>query len=177
MKININTEVVEMMIFFWSSVAEKEKVAEPYIISVAERPEMKLIYDDEFKEEGVRSVLSAISNRELLNGGSKRDKRFWNNNMWMMEDLELPNMMAKPIKVLNVNHLIEKLNKEFPDNKKEILKVYIAPLHLDDHYIVDGNLIINFFRIMLPDGENAFIESMPIDDYIYEKLKEVLKNN
>ena len=49
MKININTEVVEMMIFFWSSVAEKEKVAEPYIISVAERPEMKLIYDDEFK--------------------------------------------------------------------------------------------------------------------------------
>ena len=73
MKININTEVVEMMIFFWSSVAEKEKVAEPYIISVAERPEMKLIYDDEFKEEGVRSVLSAISNRELLNGGSKRE--------------------------------------------------------------------------------------------------------
>ena len=95
--------------------------------------------------------------------------------MWMMEDLELPKHMAKPIKVLNVNHLIDELNKEFPNNDKEILKVYIAPLHMDDYYIVDGNLIINFFRIMLPDGENAFIDGQPIDEYIHDKLKEVLK--
>ena len=60
-------------------------------------------------------------------------------------------------------------------NNKEILKVYIAPLHMDDYYIVDGNLIINFFRIMLPDGENAFIDGQPIDEYIHDKLKEVLK--
>ena len=83
--------------------------------------------------------------------------------------------MAKPIKVLNVNHLIDELNKEFPNNNKEILKVYIAPLHMDDYYIVDGNLIINFFRIMLPDGETAFIDGQPIDEYIHDKLKEVLK--
>ena len=46
---------------------------------------------------------------------------------------------------------------------------------MDDYYIVDGNLIINFFRIMLPDGENAFIDGQPIDEYIHDKLKEVLK--
>ena len=176
-QIELNLEAVESMLYLWSALAEKEKVAESFFVDVANMYPMKAIMTKNFNEESVRKVLSAIQNRELLSDATKEEKRFWNNNMWMMEDLELPNMMAKPIKVLNVNHLIEKLNKEFPDNKKEILKVYIAPLHLDDHYIVDGNLIINFFRIMLPDGENAFIESMPIDDYIYEKLKEVLKHN
>ena len=173
--IKIDFDVLEMMIFFWESVASKDKMGDDYFMSIAEKPQMEVVYNDDFSKDSVRRVMSAISYREKLNNRTLSESRFWNNNMWMMEDLELPKLMAKPIKVLNVNHLIDELNKEFPNNNKEILKVYIAPLHMDDYYIVDGNLIINFFRIMLPDGENAFIDGQPIDEYIHDKLKEVLK--
>ena len=174
-QIELNLETIESMLYLWTALAEKEKVAESFFVDVAKQYPLKAIMNKDFNEESVRKVLSAIQNRELLSGASKEEKRFWNNNMWMMAHLELPKIMAKHLKVFNANNLIDELNKEFPNNDREILKVYIAPLHIDDYYIVDGNLIINFFRIMLPDGENAFIEGKPVDEYILEKLKEVLK--
>ncbi|MDD7731478.1 MAG: hypothetical protein SPI61_00935 [Ezakiella sp.] len=171
MKININTEVVEMMIFFWSSVAEKEKVAEPYIISVAERPEMKLIYDDEFKEEGVRSVLSAISNRELLNGGSKKDKRFWNNNMWMMEDLGVMQAMIDPMKQLNLQEDEGELSTKSGFDE---VNVIFVPGTTDFFKVVDNNLVVNFFKIAVDifggTGEVTF-DGKSLKDAIEEKIK------
>lgn len=171
MKININTEVVEMMIFFWSSVAEKEKVAEPYIISVAERPEMKLIYDDEFKEEGVRSVLSAISNRELLNGGSKKDKRFWNNNMWMMEDLGVMQAMIDPMKQLNLQEDEGELSTQSGFDE---VNVIFVPGTTDFFKVVDNNLVVNFFKIAVDifggTGEVTF-DGKSLKDAIEEKIK------
>lgn len=171
MKININTEVVEMMIFFWSSVAEKEKVAEPYIISVAERPEMKLIYDDEFKEEGVRSVLSAISNRELLNGGSKKDKRFWNNNMWMMEDLGVMQAMIDPMKQLNLQEDEGELSTKSGFDE---VNVIFVPGTTDIFKVVDNNLVVNFFKIAVDifggTGEVTF-DGKSLKDAIEEKIK------
>lgn len=171
MKININTEVVEMMIFFWSSVAEKEKVAEPYIISVAERPEMKLIYDDEFKEEGVRSVLSAISNRELLNGGSKKDKRFWNNNMWMMEDLGVMQAMIDPMKQLNLQEDEGELSTKSGFDE---VNVIFVPGTTDFFKVVDNNLVVNFFKIAVDifggTGEVTF-DDKSLKDAIEEKIK------
>mgnify|MGYP000461927267 FL=1 len=171
MKININTEVVEMMIFFWSSVAEKEKVAEPYIISVAERPEMKLIYDDEFKEEGVRSVLSAISNRELLNGGSKRDKRFWNNNMWMMEDLGVMQAMIDPMKQLNLQE--DEANLSTKSGYDEVNVIFV-PGTTDFFKVVGNNLVVNFFKISVDifggTGEVKF-DGKTLKEAIEEKIK------
>lgn len=171
MKININTEVVEMMIFFWLSVAEKEKVAEPYIISVAERPEMKLIYDDEFKEEGVRSVLSAISNRELLNGGSKKDKRFWNNNMWMMEDLGVMQAMIDPMKQLNLQEDEGELSTKSGFDE---VNVIFVPGTTDFFKVVDNNLVVNFFKIAIDifggTGEVTF-DGKSLKDAIEEKIK------
>ena len=171
MKININTEVVEMMIFFWSSVAEREKVAEPYIISVAERPEMKLIYDDEFKEEGVRSVLSAISNRELLNGGSKKDKRFWNNNMWMMEDLGVMQAMIDPMKQLNLQEDEGELSTKSGFDE---VNVIFVPGTTDFFKVVDNNLVVNFFKIAVDifggTGEVTF-DGKSLKDAIEEKIK------
>lgn len=171
MKININTEVVEMMIFFWSSVAEKEKVAEPYIISVAERPEMKLIYDDEFKEEGVRSVLSAISNRELLNDGSKRDKRFWNNNMWMMEDLGVMQAMIDPMKQLNLQE--DEANLLTKSGYDEVNVIFV-PGTTDFFKVVGNNLVVNFFKIAVDifggTGEVTF-DGKTLKEAIEDKIK------
>ena len=171
MKININTEVVEMMIFFWSSVAEKEKVAEPYIISVAERPEMKLIYDDEFKEEGVRSVLSAISNRELLNGGSKRDKRFWNNNMWMMEDLGVMEAMIAPMKQLNLQE--DEANLSTKSGYDEVNVIFV-PGTTDFFKVVGNNLVVNFFKIAVDifGGTGAVtFDGKTLKEAIEDKIK------
>ena len=160
-----------MMIFFWSSVAEKEKVAEPYIISVAERPEMKLIYDDEFKEEGVRSVLSAISNRELLNGGSKKDKRFWNNNMWMMEDLGVMEAMIDPMKQLNLQEDEGELSTKSGFDE---VNVIFVPGTTDFFKVVDNNLVVNFFKIAVDifggTGEVTF-DGKSLKDAIEEKIK------
>ena len=171
MKININTEVVEMMIFFWSSVAEKEKVAEPYIISVAERPEMKLVYDDEFKEEGVRSVLSAISNRELLNGASKRDKRFWNNNMWMMEDLGVMEAMIAPMKQLNLQE--DEANLSTKSGYDEVNVIFV-PGTTDFFKVVGNNLVVNFFKIAVDifggTGEVTF-DGKTLKEAIEDKIK------
>ena len=75
MSIKINNEVVEMMLYFWQSASEGQKVAESFIIDVANRDEMKLIYNDKFDEEAVRRVLSSITNKELLNGGSPEEKK------------------------------------------------------------------------------------------------------
>ena len=57
MSIKINNEVVEMMLYFWQSASEGQKVVESFIIDVANRDEMKLIYNDKFDEEAVRRVL------------------------------------------------------------------------------------------------------------------------
>lgn len=173
MKININTEVVEMMIFYWTSVSEKEKVAEPYIISVAERPEMKMIYDQEFDDQGVRRVLSAISNRELLNGGSKKEKRFWNNNMWMMEDLGVMQAMIDPMKQLSFKDDADSLSTKSGFDE---VNVIFVPGTTDFFKVEGNNLIVNFFKIAIDifGGTGAVtFNDMPLKDAIVEKIKEM----
>lgn len=171
-KITINSEVVEMMIFFWSSVAEREKVAEPYIISVAERNEMKLIYDEDFDDQAVRRVLSAISNRELLNGGSQKEKRFWNNNMWMMEDLGVMQAMVDPMKKLSFESEVNDITTK---SGTEELEIIFVPGTTETYKIEKNKLIINFFKIAVDvfsgTGEVTFNEK-PFKEGILELVKE-----
>ena len=136
MSIKINNEVVEMMLYFWQSASEGQKVAESFIIDVANRDEMKLIYNDKFDEEAVRRVLSSITNKELLNGGSPEEKRFWNNNMWMMEDMGVVDQMVQPIKHLNLD--------DVETDKKELIFV---PGHVDEYYDLGDKLVVNFFKV------------------------------
>ena len=172
-KINVNFEVVEMMIFFWSSVAEREKVAEPYIISVADRDEMKLIYDADFDDQAVRRVLSAISNRELLNGGSAKEKRFWNNNMWMMEDLGVMQAMIDPMKKLSFEGELADITTK---SGAEEVDLIFVPGTTENYTIKDNKLIVNFFKIAVDifggTGEVTFNEK-PFKEGILEAIKEV----
>ncbi|WP_215492566.1 TDE2712 family protein [Fenollaria sporofastidiosus] len=135
MSVKINTEVIELMLVFWQSIAEREKVSEDYIRSVADRDEMKYTYCEGFNEESVRKVLSAISNKELLNNATKEEKKFWNNNMWMTEDLSVVNMMVEPIKKLN----LDAVNAD--------KKLIFVPGHLEEKYIDGNTIVVNFFKI------------------------------
>ena len=86
-KIVIKNDMLESMLFIWDSVAQREKIGDPFILKLADEPDMKYLYGEDFDKESVRKVISAISNRELLNHPTKKESRFWNNNMWMLEDM------------------------------------------------------------------------------------------
>ncbi len=175
--IKLNLEEIESMLYFWQATNDKEKVAETYLHEIASLPGLSSSYDSEFNGESVRKVLSAITNREILSQKTKKESRFWNNNMWMMEDLSYTDSMVKPLKKLNIDDLVEKVkNVEGSSNYNE-LEVRVSPLHVDD-YIIKGNmLVINFFRVMpsLEDEGKTTIGGVEIKEYIKEKLEELLR--
>ncbi|MBM7615721.1 TDE2712 family protein [Alkaliphilus hydrothermalis] len=175
-RIVVKLDTVEGMLYFWQATKDREKVGEAYLNNMADFPEMKYIYGEGFNKESVRVVLSAISNRELLNGGSKKERKYWNNNMWMMEDLGYTDMMVTPLKVLNLESVKEKLNSTNLPEKHDELEVYFVPGHLDEYAIVDNKLIINFFRVKpdLHDENKITIGETPLVDYVQEKLTELL---
>lgn len=164
--IKINMEVMESMLYYWEATADKEKVGESYIMGIADREEMKAIYDDEFTSESVRRALSAISNREPFKQEYKKEGRFWNNNMWMLEDLDFMRMMLDPLKTMNLDHILEELE----DGEYEVV---ILPMHLDVHYKKENTLYLNFFRVKadLYEENKITIEDMEPDKYILDALK------
>ena len=105
-RIKLNLEEIESMLYFWQATNDKEKVAETYLHEIASLPGLSSSYDSEFNGESVRKVLSAITNREILSQKTKKESRFWNNNMWMMEDLSYTDSMVKPLKKLNIDDLV-----------------------------------------------------------------------
>ena len=168
--ITVNLDVVEMMLFFWQSIKERQKVSDSFMIEAAEKEDMKYLYNENFQKESVRKVLSAISNREKVNHPTKEESRFWSHNMWMLEDLENMNNMVRPIKVLNLNHLKDKLDSNF-----EKLEVIFIPGHLEEYYIDENKLVINFFGLMVDptDETKVNITGKPLEEYIEEKLKQL----
>lgn len=171
----INLEVVESMLYYWSSVADREKVNESFFVDVANMDAMKLVQTEDFNEESIRKVLSSIQNRELLSIATKPEKRFWSKNMWIAEDVSVATKMAQPIKVLNVDDLVEKLNKEYPDFDQEKIVVHVAPLHREPYYIKAGQVVINLFMIYFDENDQALIDGQNIKDYIYYRLCELAK--
>ena len=175
--IKLNLEEIESMLYFWQATNDKEKVAETYLHEIASLPGLSSSYDSEFNGESVRKVLSAITNREILSQKTKKESRFWNNNMWMMEDLSYTDSMVKPLKKLNIDDLVEKVKNVEGSSNYDELEVRVSPLHVDD-YIIKGNmLVINFFRVMpsLEDEGKTTIGGVEIKEYIKEKLEELLR--
>ncbi|MTI68866.1 MAG: hypothetical protein FH751_01255 [Firmicutes bacterium] len=175
-RVKVNLDVIEGMIFYWQSTSEREKIGESYLNDISKKKEMKYIYDDEFNEESVRKVLSSISNREVFKGDNKKESRFWNYNMWVLEDMGLTDMMIQPVKKLNLDHTVEMLNKLDGSDKYEEIEVIFVPGHFDIYKIVDNKLIINFFRVKADlYSDDVTIEDMDMVKYIEEKLKELIE--
>jgi len=170
----VNLEILEQMIYFWQASSEGEKVGETYLTQIAENKDMALLYDDEYNAASVRKVLSAITNREQMNAPTKREWKLWNNNMWVMEEKLVLDNMVRPVKLLNVDALAEKLNaqKDIPYERLEIL---FYPGTTEEYLVHENKLLINFFRINadLFDEEKVSIEGRPVSDYVEERLLEV----
>ena len=175
--IKTNLDIIESLLYFWQASSEGEKTGEDYIRSVASMDDMKYVYNDEFTEEEARRVLSSISNRELLSDTTKPERKFWNNNMCMMEDLGFTDLMVTPVKQLHSDKFLEVVNNHPNKDRYEKIEIVFVPGHLDEYYIDENRLIINFFKIMVDifDNEKITIAGKPMDDYIEEKLIELLE--
>lgn len=170
--IKVSFDVIEMMSFFWESIRAKEKVVDSYMIEVANKEDMKPFYNDDFSPESVRKVLSALVNREILNGSTKAEARFWSENMRMTEDLTLMRETLQPIKQLNLDNL----KAEFTGETKfsEVI-VAFGIGHFDTYYVDKNKITINFFKI-IPDfvtGEMK-IEGEDFKSYIENRVREIL---
>lgn len=174
--IKVKLDAIEGMLYYWQATNEKEKVGESYLVNITEFPGMNKLYGDDFTPESARKVLSAISNREMLNDSSKTERKFWNNNMWMLEDLEYTNTMVAPLKLLNLDDLVEKINNSVPNAKYQDVEVVFIPGHKEECYIDGNKVIINFFRVM-PDilgGDVVKIGEKELKSYIEEKIIEAV---
>lgn len=167
--IKVNLEIMESMLYFWQATKDREKVGENYILSIAEKDGMKAIYDEEFNAESVRLVLSAISNRELLNSTNKKERKFWNNNMWMLEDMSIMESMLKPLKVLNLSELAE----QYKDLPWETVEVCFFPGHADTYHIQGETLYINFFKVFVPEEGDVRIDGVAIQEFIQDKMAQM----
>lgn len=170
--IKIDFEVLEMMIFYWESVSSKEKISDEYFAEIAKKKQMQILYGKEFSEDSVRKVLSAISNRELLNNRTQAESKFWNQNMRMLEDLTIMHAMMTPIKKLNLNSL--KQNAAL--NIKELEIVFI-PGYDETFYIDVNKIFINFFKILVnPENhEQVSVSGKPFKNYIEEIIISAFK--
>lgn len=175
--ININLEIMEAMLYFWQATKDKEKVGEAYILSIADKQEMQYIYGEDFSAESVRLVLSAISNRELLNTTNKTERKFWNNNMWMLEDMGIMNSMLLPLKTLNLDDLISHINSKNKQSSFESVEIIFFPGH-NEIYRINGNkLFINFFRLSADmfEENKLTIDGLELKQFIMDKIMEMDK--
>ena len=173
-EISVNQNILEMMLFYWESVASKDKMSDEYFLELAGKKEMESLYSDDFTKDSFRRVLSAISNREKLNSQSSKESKFWNQNMRMIEDLTLTNAMIAPVKKLNLSELVgENLNTEK-------LEVLFIPLPEGDFFVGRDIIAFNFFSIIASynskDFENVSdikvsLHGKDIKDYVVETIK------
>lgn len=162
--VKVNLELMEMLLYYWKATSEKEKVGEKYIYSVIEHPHMKPLYSDLFTPEQARQALSAISNREIFKPASKEGGRFWNNHMWMMEDLGVTEMMMQPVKQLNLDHLVNNAAFTKIDSALEIIFI---PGHIETLYQTENQLFINFFKLMIDINDGSVkIEGQDLTSFI-----------
>ncbi len=169
--IKVNLKALETMLFIWASLRDREKVTDAVFIELANSDEMKAAYEEDFSENSVRKVLSAICNREMMNAPTKKESRFWNYNMWMLEDADMTDMMLAPIKVLN----LDKLVGQFDNISHDEVEIVFFPGHMELYKIIDNKLYVNFFLLKVDVyGEgDVTIDNKTIIEFIKEKLAEV----
>jgi len=172
-KIVINLEAVEAMLYYWHALKDREKVAEKFIYDYTEMPILTEAYDQNFDGESVRRTLSAIKNREVFSGRNLEEKRYWNNNMWMLEDMAVTDAMVQPLKQLNLDDLPGKLAAAGVNIPEEITVAFL-PLHLETYRTSGNRLLINFFKV--ESGEKgATIEGQPVAEFIQDKVQKMLQ--
>lgn len=175
-RIKLDLQAVENMLFFWTMMAERTKVSEVFILSVAEMAQFRGIYTSDFDNISVRQVMSALSNREVFRSNNKKECRFWVDNLWMVEDLTYTMEVVAPIKQLNVDDLVVPLNEQTNPSTIEELSVVVVPFYNLDAVYGRDKLYVNFFRALPEKGQEKVLRigGKPLKEFIFDGLKQIL---
>lgn len=171
--IKINFEVVELMDFYWQTAARKQKLADSYLLDVANRPEMKAVYTEGFDADSVRKVLSAVINYEPVNEATEKELEYYNFNKFFADDPGNVILTLPTVKTLNVNELLSEFQG---DTKFETIQINFVTAYDMVDKIEDNVLTVNFFKlgVNFTDFETVLVEGKVLKDYIHDKLKEML---
>lgn len=169
----INFEVIELMDFYWQTAARRGKLADSYLLDVANRPEMQAIYTDGFDANSVRKVLSAVINYEPVNEATEKELEYYNYNKFFADDPGNVVMALPTVKTLNINELLSDFQGETKFDTVQIN--FVTAYDMVDK--IDGNVLtVNFFKLGIDfsDFETVLIEGKALKEYIHDKLAEML---
>ena len=172
--IKINFETIELMDFYWQTAAKRQKLADSYLLDIANRPEMQTIYQDDFNANSVRKVLSAVINYEPVNEPTEKELEFYQSNKFFADDPGNVELTLPTIKTLNVDEYKELFSGE---TKFEEVQINFIPTYEMVDKIEGNTLTINFFKLGIDfsDFETVIIESKALKEYLQEKLSQILK--
>ena len=156
--IKINLNGLEIMVCFWNSLMSREKVSESFLNDLCSMQEFSYIYNEDFNNESLRRVLSALNNKEPFSG-NKPERKYYSNSLMIMEYIDEVQPAINAIKKLNLNSIAEKA--------KEDVEVVVVPGLSKGIEKTDNKLIVDFFG--LKNTENGLVISG-------ESLEAVLKN-
>jgi len=137
----------------------KEKVNELFISDLCLMREFGFIYQEEFTPDSLRTILSALNNKEPYKAG-KKEMKFFSNNLRVMEYIDevLPTINA--IKKMNMDILSQKLDEN-------INEIVIVPGTSNTITKSDNCLILDFFAIRLSEGD-LVINNKKIEDVLLD---------
>jgi len=156
--IKINLNGLEIMVFFWNSLMSREKVSESFLNDLCSMQEFSYIYNEDFNNESLRRVLSALNNKEPFSG-NKPERKYYSNSLMIMEYIDEVQPTINAIKKLNLNSIAEKAKAD--------VEVVVVPGLSKGIEKSDNKLIVDFFG--LKNTENGLVISG-------ESLEAVLKN-
>ncbi|HQL36360.1 MAG TPA: hypothetical protein PLG67_07195 [Bacillota bacterium] len=156
--IKINLNGLEIMVFFWNSLMSKEKVSESFLNDLCSMQEFSYIYNEDFNNESLRRVLSALNNKEPFSG-NKPERKYYSNSLMIMEYIDEVQPTINAIKKLNLNSIAEKAKAD--------VEVVVVPGLSKGIEKTDNKLIVDFFG--LKNTEDGLVISG-------ESLEAVLKN-
>lgn len=157
--IKVNLNGLEIMLFFWNSIISKEKVNEPFINDLCSMKEFSFIYQEEFTPDSLRTILSALNNKEPYKA-SKKEMKFYSNNLRVMEYIDEVLPAINAIKKMNMDLLSQKLD----ENINEII---VIPGTSNAITRSGHCLIMDFFAVRLSEG-NLIMNGKKIEDALLE---------
>lgn len=136
--IKTNLNGLEITLFFWNSLMSKEKVNESFLNDLCCMREFSYIYNEDFNSESLRRVLSALNNKEPFTG-NKTERKYYSNNLMILEYIDEVQPTIDEIKRLNLNKLGE--------DAKEDMEIIIVPATSGSIQKFDNVLLVDFFSL------------------------------
>ncbi len=156
--IKTNLNGLEITLFFWNSMMAKEKVNESFLNDLSSMREFSYIYNEDFNSESLRRVLSALNNKEPFSG-NKAERKYYSNNLMILEYIDEVQPTIDAIKRLNLNKLGE--------STEEDMEIIIVPATVGGIQKIGNILLVDFFS--LKNTENRLV-------ILGESLEAALRN-